>query len=427
MEEQECGRYVAPSGLFSNTHPEAELEAYFRDWAKEDNTDPPSPNIRRMGGRSEKIWTPPVVDGSKIADSRNVSPTDVVEEFVKLAKEEGHTIGDEMVYVVNIGSPTDSAEHYRLSIALPDFIYHQLHRAYIDKRMSALTWKAAREALFAADIRPTGFSEFSSRMDGVEERLKAEEERLMKSIKDLKGVHSFIRNEVGDEELSETMLHALSTFGIKLSGDGKKNHVGFQADDLSPTDETSARYSMEKHVDAFQKFTSLCEGGQSLMERYEKAAKDIFGVTPGQEQGYVVLSVKRRSDDESRETFLERQREYALHITKKLSKQLNGFPQLARMSLHPTSFGEVVPVGYVPEENDVVAIDSKGVARNILSVVTHIHSNESTSSSSSDVPSDVLRSGGGERNDADDRVTPRTMELGKKMKSSRPLRKGDWK
>jgi hypothetical protein len=289
-------------------------------------------------------------------------PLDPIEAFLQLAKEEGHEKGNDAVYIANIGSPTDSAEHYRLTIALPDYIYFKLRKALGEHRMDILTWKTAKEALYAAGIRPTGKSTYVTETSDLEEKLVAEQDKARSALSDLCSVRDWIKTV--DKETAAKMEKAMRMLKIGVED---SPITDASADD----DEEMRKYTIERFVDDFQRFTALGEGGKSLMEEYEKLAFQLFHIIPGQEQGYVVLCSKSRREGESEEEFSKNQRNFALELVKKFKERLSGYPQLARISIHQACFGEVIPMGYVPEEHDVVTIDANGTARAILSVAEH--------------------------------------------------------
>jgi hypothetical protein len=289
-------------------------------------------------------------------------PLDPIEVFLQLAREEGHEKGNDAVYIANIGSPTDSAEHYRLTIALPDYIYFKLRKALGERRMDILTWKTAKEALYAAGIRPTGKSTYVTETSDLEEKLVAEQDKARSALSDLCSVRDWIKTV--DKDTAAKMEKAMRMLKIGVEDSPI-------TDESADDDEETRKYTIERFVDDFQRFTALGEGGKSLMEEYEKLAFQLFHIIPGQEQGYVVLCTKTRREGESEEEFMKNQRNVALELVKKFKERLSGYPQLARISLHQACFGEVIPMGFVPEEHDVVTIDANGTARAILSVAEH--------------------------------------------------------
>jgi len=287
-------------------------------------------------------------------------PGDVIDAFVQLAKEEGHQVGNDCVYVVNIGSPTDNSNYHRLAIALADFIHFKLRKALGENRMDILTWKTAQSALYAAGVTPTGKSKYVLRTSDLRDRLIAQQEKSSVAITELLAIKDWLKSIDGDTSARmEKAMNALK-IGEIISTD----------DDDAPDPETFG-YKLSQFVDDFQRFTSLGEDGKSLMEEYEKLAFELFHVVPGREQGYVVLCAKTKKKGETSEAFVARQREVALELLKKLKTRLEGYPQLSRLVLHPASFGEVVTLGYEAEDRDIITIDSAGTARAILSVTEH--------------------------------------------------------
>jgi len=286
------------------------------------------------------------------------SPTDVVGAFVELAKEEGHIMGDGFAYVVNIGTPTDKMEYYRLTLALADFIFFKMRKALGEGRMDVLTWDTALSALHAAGMIETGQSTYAMDAPEYKERLDREKDKARSAIATL--LESRDKLKAVDPEAASKMDAAMRTL-----------HIGEAADSSDDIDASIREYKLEQLIDDFQRFTSLCEDGKALGDKYEELATKLFHVTRGDEQGYVVLCTRHREKGETKEAFLARQRVYAVELTKKLKERLYSFPQLARLRLHPASFGEVIPIGFAPEELDVVGIDDKGVAKSILSVTAH--------------------------------------------------------
>lgn len=288
-----------------------------------------------------------------------LKPDDVIDAFVRLAEEEGHTKDNDAAFVVNIGSPTDSAMYYRLAIAITDYVYFKLRKALGENRMDVLTWNNAREALHAAGISPTGKSKYVTECGDLAHRIDAARHTASDAIRDLVAISDSLPTE-----LRERMKRSLSILGIT-------DVAAAEVQSEHPLHDDDARCRLEKFIDDFQRFTSLGEGGRALMEVYEQMAFELFHIVPGQEQGYVVICAKTRMPDESKEAYMTRQRSVALELVKKIKQRMSGFPQLSRISLHQAYFGEVIPMGYVPEERDVVTIDSDGIARTILSVSEH--------------------------------------------------------
>jgi len=281
---------------------------------------------------------------------------DVIDAFYALAKEEGHTEDNDAVFVVNIGSPTDAQEHYSLSLAWCDYVHHALRRALAEKRIDVLTWHTAKEALFSAKIIPSGKDPSAAMTPEMKEYLRKEEDIAQQSITDMCYISKWLRAN-GKKDLSEKMDRAMNLL-----------HIG----DETPYEEphpTEIEYASSQIVDGFQRFIVLGVGGVPLIEQYQQMAKERWNVCEEKEQGYVVLSATRR--DSSRESvadFVARNRRHGHELLKKIGKKLARYPNLCRISFHLASFGEVIPVGYVPEEQDVVTIDSRGCARCILSV-----------------------------------------------------------
>jgi len=273
-------------------------------------------------------------------------PEDVVEAFIRLSKEEGFDINDDIAYVVNIGNLSDKSLYYTLALAMPDFVHFQLRQGLGAKKIDALTWRVTIDALRAVGIRPSGKCKGILDDTGFDAKIKVEQ--ATKAVEDLMA----LKNEL-PAKYGRRLTKAMEALGI-----------GEDTTEISNDNETL--------IDDFKRFTSISEDGKSLSEHYEQEALEKYGVAPGSECGYVILSSKRRDKHETVEAFRERHRTYALSLTKKLRDQLGSFPQLVRLSLHPCSFGEVVPIGFVPEEREVVTIDEKGVAKKILGLSTKI-------------------------------------------------------
>jgi len=280
--------------------------------------------------------------------------------MVQLAKEEGHTLDDSAAFVINIGSPADRDDFYKLTIGLSDYVHFSLRKAVSERRLDVLTWLSAQEALYTAGIRPTGKTKYVTDTSPYSEKLEKETTAATSAISDLLGTAQWLKTV--DKEIGEKMERALTILKI---GDRTLHAFSPESMDIR---ESEAKIVLGPYIDGFKRFCALGESGLSMMEHYENMAEELFGIKKGTEQGYVVLCAKKKKKTESIAAFKADQQANGVRLAKKLAQRLKGYAGIGRLCLHPASFGEVIPVGFVPEERDMVVIDSKGEARKILSV-----------------------------------------------------------
>lgn len=317
---------------------------------------------------------PPVVAVvAAVKDTDAKGTEDPVQSIRDLAIEETGS-KEKVLYALNIGTYRDQAIYYRLCIALSDFIFYRLRRSFGMREIDGLSWKLARETLMAAGFLPSGKSRYAMRTDSAtSEAIERERTSVEASVQVLVQA----RDELGgsNPELADRMTRSLESLGVF------KHHATTDESVKALIEEGLAlapdvhRSRILRFIDEFQRFTSLAEDGEILNEEYQKLAKEWFGVTEGSEIGYSILSMLEKGEGESHDAFITRHRAYAIELTKKIRDKLSYHPQLSRLSLHPCVFGEVMPIGYVPDD-EVVGIDEKGVARTIFSLATHVPSSK---------------------------------------------------
>lgn len=285
---------------------------------------------------------------------------DVVKFFEKLATRLGYHYGEDYALVLNVGDVDDDARIHTLMIALPEFVHHALKRATGMGKMSVHEYITARRALFAAGLPVSSFSHYVD-VTSLELDKFDEEMAMYRGAVDEMRKAADMLDELGQREQAERLRQSMQ---LVLGGKSV----------MTETDvpEAEHRDTMLRTIDTFQKFLALpvaSDGtASSHLEYAERKALEWYGLNKGIERGYVVLDLIRKRDDESLEAYKTRFTDHVKRLMADLSKQLGRFHGFSRMSFHPAGIGEFIPMGYVPEKDDVVVIDTDGTARSILGV-----------------------------------------------------------
>jgi len=281
---------------------------------------------------------------------------------------------------------------YQLALANCDFIHYRLRLALTNKLMTTHTYHIAVRSLIAAGIIKTGVTTFGDMNADMEEHLREEEERYERTLSLVYETLESIPKEISrtdrnrDETQSEIekkvekirqSLMALQlsprqeitrTSVIGAPGSSEKIYIGsINGSDIPPAER---KRILRWTVDEFQRFTSLCFDKKPQISSYAELVNDWYHVVSGAEQGYVILTTIHRKDEESAETFKKRLYEKVAELILKMRETIGNHPAFPRLSIHPASFGEIMPVGLVPEEEtDVMTIDADGTAKDILNVM----------------------------------------------------------
>jgi hypothetical protein len=162
----------------------------------------------------------------------------------------------------------------------------------------------------------------------------------------------------------------------KMKGSMDALNIGVNAT-LQPDKEDKV-FQIRSLVDHLHRFMNFAESGKTLIDLYYDMVDEIFHMKSGQEKGFVILGHKERQSNIGVEAFHKNVKKAGPRITKKMCEVFKGCAILPRLSLHMTSPGEIVPLGYVPEDKNVVIIDGKGMAKKIVSVNAKVDPSEGT-------------------------------------------------